>query len=226
MNHYQFSKLSSYKLICKEAKAHPAVISLIPAYAKGITRLEGIIAKIDGLAVEQSKNLTGIAEDKNLLLNDLEGYIVDVAGALTAHAQVHGNKDLQAKVNFKPSVLDKMQHGELLNAAAVVLGEAARLTPAELAECGISAEDLTEFTTTLDKLKAVANDPRAAIIDRTGHTQRLADLFAEAQELKKFTLDRLATQFARKAPEFYQQYQAASMVIYRRKAKTPATNQE
>lgn len=223
MNHYQILKLNTYKLMTKEAKANPEVVSLIPAYAKGMNRLDVLTTEIDQLAAEQSKNLTGITVDKNVLLTDVEVYVVDVAGVLNAHAQMHGNNDLQAKVNFTQAALAKMQLAEVLSAAAVVLEEAAKLTPEELAEGGISAEEMTQFTSAFNELRDAANDPRAAIIDRTGYTQRLAELFTEAYELKKHTLDRLATQFARKAPEFYQKYQAAATVIYRSKAKAPAT---
>jgi hypothetical protein len=226
MNHFQLSKLNTYKLICRETKNYQTQASLIPAFAKGVTRLEAITVEIDQLAVEQSKNITGIAKDKNLLLDDLESYLVDVAGAVHAYAQQQNNKTLQETINFKQATVTKMQQSDVIKAAAVVLDEATKLTPQDLAEGGISAEEMTLFADTLTQLKAMANEPRAAIIDRTGYTQRLADLFAEASDLKKNTLDRLATQFARKAPEFYQKYQAAATVIYRSKSKTPAAAPE
>jgi len=50
-------------------------------------------------------------------------------------------------------------------------------------------------------------------------------LFAEAADLKKNTLDRLACQYQRKAPEFYQKYKAAATVIYKRSVKAPVAEQ-
>jgi hypothetical protein len=79
--------------------------------------------------------------------------------------------------------------------------------------------ELTEFKSDYEQLKAGKSDTRSAIIERTGYTQQIADLFTEAADLKKNTLDRLSTQFQRKSPEFYQKYKAASMVIFKRSAK-------
>ena len=59
----------------------------------------------------------------------------------------------------------------------------------------------------------------------TNPIQQLADLFAEAADLKKNTLDRLACQYQRKAPEFYQKYKAAATVIYKRSVKAPVAEQ-
>ncbi|MFT3751875.1 MAG: hypothetical protein QM800_03015 [Paludibacter sp.] len=226
MNHFQLSKLNTYRLISIETKNNQAEASLIPAFIKGVARLEAMIVEIDQLSVEQSTNITGIAKEKNAFLNELEGYLVDVAGAVYAHAQLQNNKTLREIVNFKQGAVAKMQQSAVINAAAIVLEEATKLTPEELAEGGISAEEMTQFANTLAQVKAAANEPRAAIIDRTGHTQRMADLFAEASDLKKNTLDRLATQFVRKAPDFHYKYQAAATVIYRHKSKTPAATPE
>lgn len=226
MNHFQLSKLNTYRLISIETKNNQTEASLIPAFIKGVARLEAMIVEIDQLAVEQSTNITGITKEKNAFLNELEAYLVDVAGAVYAHAQLQNNKTLQEIVNFKQGTVAKMQQSAVINAAAIVLEEATKLTPEELAEGGISAEEMTQFADTLTQVKAAANEPRAAIIDRTGYTQRMADLFTEASDLKKNTLDRLATQFARKAPDFYYKYLAAATVIYRHKSKTPAPTPE
>jgi len=50
-------------------------------------------------------------------------------------------------------------------------------------------------------------------------------LFAEAADLKKNTLDRLASQYQRKAPEFYQKYKVTATVIYKRSLKAPVAEQ-
>ena len=51
----------------------------------------------------------------------------------------------------------------------------------------------------------------------------MAELFSQAENIKKNTLDRLAPQFERKAPEFYNKYKTAAHVIYRRAAKKTDT---
>jgi hypothetical protein len=115
-----------------------------------------------------------------------------------------------------------MTKAKLIDAAGIVLEEARKIPAATLAEAGITADEMTQFATTYDQLKGTANGKREAQIDHSSQTDRIAELFAEAADLKKNILDRLATQFQRKAPEFYQKYKDASMVIYRHSPKSTA----
>ena len=222
MNTYQISKQASNKLIVIEAKNDPEAISLIPTFAKGITRLDEITTEIDTLSMQQSKNITGITDDKNAQLEDVIGYIIDVSGAVHSYAIGKGDKTLQAKVNYKVTRIDKMKQAEVLDAAGVVLEEAGKVPAEALADEGITAEEMTQFAAVYNHLKGSTGGKREAVIERTGHTDRIADLFTEAADLKKNTLDRLATQFMRKAPEFYNKYKAAATVIHRHAAKAAA----
>jgi hypothetical protein len=222
MNSYQISRQASNKLIVVEAKNNPEIIALIPAFAKGITRLDEITTEIDGLSVQQSKNITGITDDKKAQLEEVIGFTIDVAGAVHSYAIDKGDKILQAKVNYKTSRIDKMKQAEIIDAAAVVLEEAGKISAEALANEGITAEEMTQFATVYNHLKNSTGGKREAVIERTSYTDRLAELFTEAADLKKNTLDRLATQFMRKAPDFYNKYKAAANVIHRHTTKTAA----
>lgn len=225
MNYFQNARLTSYKLIVIEAKNSLNVPTLIPTFATGINRLDAINIKIGDIAIQQAKKITGVTDDKNALMEDLGNHLLDVSGAVHSYAISKNDKTLAAKVNYKVSSIDKMSHTDLQNSAGIVLEEAGKLTPDELANEGISAAEMTEFNDAYTRFKAASSDPREAIIDRSGYTQQLADLFAEAYDLKKNTLDRLASQFQRKDPGFYQKYKAASMVIYKRSSKTTAVTE-
>jgi len=148
--------------------------------------------------------------------------LVDVSGAIHSYAIFKNDKTLGAKVNYKEWTVNRMSLTDLLDACAIVLEEASKIAPQELALEGISAAEVAELTSDYAQLKAGKSNTRSAIIDRTGYTQQIADLFTQAADLKKNTLDRLATQFQRKSPEFYQKYKAASMVIFKRSAKAAA----
>lgn len=219
MNSYQIARQASYKLMVSEAKSSPATISLISTFAKGITRLDEITIEIDSLSIQQSKNITGITGDKNNQMEEVIDFLLDVGGAVHSYAIGKGDKILQAKVNYKATRIDKMKQSELVDAAGVVLEEAGKIAPEALAEEGITADEMTRFTTVYNLFKNSTGDKREAVIDRSGYTDRLAELYTEAAALKKNTLDRLAIQFKRKAPEFYQKYKAAATVIYRHNAK-------
>jgi len=224
MNDYQNAKQASYKLITKEAKSNPSETSLIPSFANGITRLDAITVEIDAIGIQQAKDITGVTKDKNSVMTELMDYVVDVSGAVNSYAITKGDNTLQTKVNFKESAITKMSHADLRKTAAIVLEEAEKIAPADLANEGITATEMADFKAAYNQFHEGSSNTREAIIDRSGHTQKLLDLFEEASDLKK-NLDRLASQFKRKAPEFYQKYTAAANVIYKSSSKIVGTDQ-
>lgn len=219
MNSFQISTLNSYKLIVIESKKRPDVMSLISTYEKGINRLEEITTEIDSQSIQQSKDLKGITKDKHTLIEDLSDLVIDVAGAVHSYANAKGDQTLQSKVDYKTHKVHIMNQAQLIDAAGVVLEEAKKIPAEALEEEGITAEEMTQFADLYSQFKDTKNDKREAQIEHSGYTDRIADLFAEAADLKKNTLDRLATQFQRKAPEFYQKYKDASIVIHKRASK-------
>jgi len=225
MNDYQNAKHASYKLMVIEAQNYPKEVATIPAFATGMARLETINRLTEELGIQQAKNLTGITKDKNAVAESVIDYLLDISGAVHSFAVTKKDKTLQERVNYKETAIDRMSIADLLKAAAIVIEEADKLTPEQLTDQGITAAEMTAFKAAYAELKATSTDKQTAVIDRSGYTQQIADLFAEAGDLKKNVLDRLATQFQRKAPEFYHKYKAASIVIYKRKSKTTKTTE-
>jgi len=222
MNDYQKASKKSFDLIVKVGDEYPEAIALVPRFATTFATFKNVVNQIADLSALQATDITGVAADKNTLMDEVIHQMVDVSGALHSYAIFTNDKTLAAKVNYKEWTVNRMSLSDLLDACAIVLEEASKIAPAELANEGITAAELTELTSDYTQLKAGKSNTRSAIIDRTGYTQQIADLFAQAADLKKNTLDRLATQFQRKSPEFYQKYKAASMVIFKRSAKAAA----
>jgi len=220
MNDYQKARKKSYDLIVKVGDEYSTIISLVPRFATTFAQLKVTVNKIGELSIEQAKDITGVAKDKNTLVEEFIDQLVDVSGGVHSYAIFTNDKTLAAKVNYKEWTVEKMSMPDLLNAGGIVLQEATKIAPEELANEGITAAEMAAYTSNYEQLDAEKSDTRNAIIDRTGYTQQIADLFAQAADLKKNTLDRLATQFQRKSPEFYQKYKAASMVIFKRSAKS------
>jgi len=221
MNNYQSAKQTSNKLLVKESRNHEEEMALIPSFVTAINRLDAITIEIDAISIQQEKDITGITSDKNTVIDQLGDFMVDISGAVHSYAISINDKTLLAKVNYKESVIERMSQPDLLTAAGIIIDETNKIDPQVLINEGISNFELTEFKDIYAKFVDKRFDTREAIIDRTGYTQKLADLFNEASDLKKNTLDRLASQFKRKAPEFYQKYNAAAMVIYKQSHKTP-----
>ena len=222
MNSYQKAKLKSYKLIVIEKNNHPEIAATIPYFEQGVDKLAALLPEIELLSANQDKDLTGITEDKNDLADQVIDHLIEVSGAVHSYAELNGNKALQSLVNYKPTKVVRLDQHDLITAADIVLNEAQKIP--ELSNAGINPEELTEFNEVLASLKNSTTNRREAGIEQSGSTKQIAELFIRAEDIKRNTLDRLAPQFQRKAPEFFNKYKAAATVIYKHAAKkTDAT---
>lgn len=226
MNNYQKAILNSYEQIVTVGKNKPEILATIPYFESGINKLEEIVSEIKDLGVTQDRDLTGITEDKNDLHDETIDFLIEISGAVHTYAVMKGNKTLQALVNYKSSKVAHLDQHELIDACTNVIGEAHKIPAKDLTDSGISVNELTQFETVVSSLKGSTGMRRTAGIDQSDITRRIAELFTQAADIKKNTLERLAPQFERKAPEFYSKYKAAANIIYHRAAKkaTDATD--
>ena len=216
MNDYQSARLDSFKAVTGVCDNDQESMNKVPGFAKGIVKLKAIITDIEDTREIQETDNTGITDDKNLTLEKLEDDVLDVGGAVFAWAEDKGDHETMAKVNYKSSVVDDMDQNQLLAAAGIVYAEALKVPAADLDENGISAEELQAFGVLVKFFSDTKEKKRGAVIDTSDATQKLASLFKQATRLFRNKLDKLATQFKSKAPEFYLKYRAARNVIYPR----------
>lgn len=215
MNKYQTARLDSLNLIVKESKNNPVSIALVPKFGSVINRMETICNELEGLQVQQVKDLTGITTDKVVALDNLSDSTVDIAGAVYSYAHDRHDNTLMMKVNYKSRAIGEMTQSEVVAVAGTVLEEALKVPAADLANEGISAEEMTDFQQLIPHFKSIKSSKHEAVIDRSGSTEKINELFKEAGSLLRDKLDRLAAQFKRKDPEFYLKYKAARVVQYR-----------
>lgn len=219
MTEYQTAKHNMYGMILKEASNNESAVNLIPGFKDGINTLRAIHNEMESTRMLQEVDLTGIAADKQATIDDLADITVEVAGAVYSYADKKNNRTLMEKVNYKESVIENLTNAELLSATGIILQEAVNVPAADLENEGISQEEMNRLRELYDLFHDVKSKPREAIIDRRGYTKKLAELFRKAYRVKKNTLDRLAPQYKRKAPEFYDTYKAASIILFRKAAK-------
>ncbi len=215
MNKYQTARLDSLNLIVKESKNNPNSIALVPKFGSVISRLEAICTNLENYQVFQEKDITGITADKDATLENLSDSTLEIAGAVYSYAHDKGDNSLMSKVNYKSTAIEKMTQSEVVAAAGIVLEEAKRIPADSLTNEGITPEELTAYGDLISFFKNIKSSNREAVIDRSGTTEKINELFKEASSLLKNKLDRLATQFKRKDPEFYLKYKAARIVLYR-----------
>jgi len=207
------------KLIVKESTNNPNSILLVPNFGIAIKRLEFICEQLEIYRIDQVKNLTGITVDKETDLNKLIQMTTAIAGAVYSYAFSKEDHALMAKVNYKSSHIRRINQSEILAVAGVVIGEARLIPGVEIAAEGISDQELSTFEDLISRFKTIKSANREAVIDRSGTTLKINELFQEASTLLKVKLDRLAIQFKTKDPDFYQKYKASRKVLTRDKKK-------
>lgn len=154
---------------------------------------------------------------ENLIDSSLE-----IAGAIYSYAHDEKNNELMARVDLKPTYFEKMTQAEIISVAGIIMEAASKLSPEALANEDISAEEISTYAKLISFFKAIKSSKREAVIDRSGTTEKLNQLFEEANALIKEKLDRLARQFKRKDPDFFLKYKAARTVLYRNASKKEA----
>jgi hypothetical protein len=222
MNKYQTARLDSLKLIVKESNNNPNSIALVPKFGVVINRIGTICTEIESHQVQQEKDLTGITTDKDLAHENLIDSTVEIAGAVYSYAHDMNNNTLMSKVNYKSTSIEKMTQSEVVAVAGIILEEALKVPATDLVNEGISTEEMTAYEELISHFKNIKSSKREAVIDRSGTTEKINDLFREASTLVKDKLDRLAAQFKRKDPDFYLKYKAARAVQYHTAPKKSA----
>jgi hypothetical protein len=200
-------------MVCNKAAANPESLEIIPKFKKDVNRLGEIVDEVDVIAIQQETDLKGIAVEKDKTIDDMIDLDVDISGAIHSYAKGINDMVLLDKVNFPASSWEKMSDAKLLNNTGIIVSLMKNIPAEAYTEVGIIPEDLQQLEELYDKFKEVQPAPREAIIDRKGYTARLGELFDEAHDIVKNSLDKLASQYKRKDPEFYQIYKSARQII-------------
>jgi hypothetical protein len=221
MDKSQAKQHASNELIVKEATNDLKSLELVPSFKKSIIRLDEINAEVNSLEIEQEKDLSGIATNKKTVRLSLIDWLLEVGGAVYSCASETGNNILKSRVDYKQSMIKRMEQLELISVAGIIMEEARLLSAEILLEQGISRDDLATFQSLIDKFKDIQSSPQEAIIDRSAATEKIGTLLAEARGIIKNSLDKLALQYKRKNPEFYRRYKAARGRRYKGKSSKP-----
>lgn len=220
MNKYQSARLDSFNLVVREAQNNPESIALVPKFGAVINQLKDVCSQIESLQIEQGKNITGITADKDVTLENLADSTLEIAGAVYSYAHDMGNNALMSKVDYSSTAIERMTQSEIVTAGGIVLEEACKIPAESLSNEGIAPEELAAYGDLISLFKNIKSSNREALIDRSGTTEKINDLFVEGSSLLKNKLDRLANQFKRKAPAFYLKYKTARTVLYRNAPKS------
>ena len=226
MNKYRTARLVSDELVVTEAEINKSSIDMIPAFAEGIAKLKANNAQIRATMALQEQSNEGLTTEKGNAQEHLVEWTIDVAGGVHSYAVAKGDNVLKAKVTFTNTEIEHMGFSQLINTANSVLELARGIAVDDLAHYGISAAEISEFEKGLTAFTSVKSSPREAKIEHSGYTDTIAKLQADSQVLLNM-MDKLASQFIRKAPTFYAIYPTSRKnrgASHRKKSDTSGTS--
>jgi hypothetical protein len=191
---------------------HNAVWSGTPAVVSAKTMFDDTIDLISKVRQTQEKETKGVTEDKGQAKEAAIVKAVSVSAATFAYASVTNNNTLKEQVNYSPTELRRSRDTILADRLRVILN-AANDNAAALVDYGVQAADLTDLDTLVTAYENILEAPRTAIGERSSARIQLEELFDTADSILKDQLDKLMEIFKSTAPDFYNQYKSARVIV-------------
>jgi hypothetical protein len=185
----------------------------ITAFKNALDELYVSIAKIHEIETQQIDALSkGATQDKADIKGTLISLILKIGGIIYVYAFENGNKELTAKMNLNKSQLFRLDGNSLLATAYEIIAKANEIS-SDLANYGITKEDLQGLEKCTEDFDARIVKPRTIITEHKLHTTNLTQVFIETDSILYDKLDKLINLFKISDPDFYLSYKNARNVI-------------
>ena len=155
------------------------------------TAKTGLSTRVSAIAAQyaiQLINITGIAEDKQTVRNNLERQMYVVGSAICNYADSINNKELFNKGYMTKTMLSDMEQDGLTGKCTDLIFDANSVI-ANLAPNGVLPATITTLSATLTAFSAIKKNPQNAIDRRKEATEKIAELLPEALEFVERRLD-------------------------------------
>jgi hypothetical protein len=187
------------------------------AFADSVEALGEKVSQIDE-QVEISQGNPGAAQLKEQVRKELCACGCEVIGAVRAYATKNEDPELLAKVNYSASDVTAGKSSDVV-ARLKAIWSAATEVVADLGKYGITPAKLTLLKKRIDAFDAAKVAPRQNRVKKSAAGQLLRKLVRESVNILRDELDGLMVQFQSAAPNFYQEYFAARLVVDSRGAR-------
>lgn len=188
--------------------------------AAAVTALPANVAKIHTLAQVQARR-EGVANAKAYALEALGDVAFEVGATVHAYAVVAGELALEGRVDFSRSLIVRGRASSVLARTRDILAAATeQLT--NLADYGVTQEQLTDFEAKINAFDAAHTKPRQQVTKASVATRSLEVRFRATDTILKQRLDKLVVGFKASAPAFYKNYQAARTIVDLTGSRPPA----
>jgi hypothetical protein len=225
MTKYQENTISMYFTVQQVTNFHSEAWKDFTAFKNIFQAFEKQITKIDKTRQIQLRSIIGVTQNKkDLMFKAVEkGFLI--AQSIYSYSKIINDNKTAARVSFTVSKLMNKRDTVVFIKLRDVIEIAQNFTD-QLADYGVTQDDIDELNMLTEQYAAQVEDPRQAVTNRARATKELKDLLNEANMMLRDHLDRLIYHFKASAPEFWQQYKNARKIVNlgRRKRKDAEEN--
>lgn len=223
MKKQEENKMSMIYAVLEVCGVHTAKWSPLTAYKTAHDELVANKTSLENALQVQKQILTGVASDKGLKREAMVQKATEVANGLYAYAVDKGNEVLRMKVSMEKSTFMRQRDAVIAqmcqNVCDLGTAEVANLGP-----YGLVAADMTDLQTAIDTYVAVVSSPRTAVTVRKGATAEIDLLIRNSMKILNGRMDKLMPEFKTSAPDFYQAYFDARIIVDLGTGEKPAEN--
>lgn len=193
----------------------------VPAFASTVMQFATLMAQLEAAAHRQDSLQVGVKAVKDQRRSQAAEKAMVLANALRALSTMTGDAQLAEQLRFKDSALLRQSTNVVLQLFARIREQAlTHLT--ELADFGITEDQVDAFTVVCDDLPGILGSTRSAIVDRSQQTHALGQLTTAIGHLLADNLDKQVKMLRPAHPELFQLYTAARTVVdYKGKSQKP-----
>jgi len=221
MTTHQENKLSMYLTVMQITNYFPEAWQGYLPFRNQYSEFETLVDKIRAIRPLQETKITGVTKDKTALRYKAVDKAIEISEKVFAFASITENYKLKDRVAYTTTDLKRCRDTVANDFNQIIYTEASKYLN-ELAEYGVSQEDLDELKTLNDAYSAIVANPRQAITNRPKTTSYPNNYFKDADIILKERLDKLVNYFKNSSPDFWHQFKSARKIIdlgYRRKKK-------
>jgi hypothetical protein len=169
--------------------------------------------KVDELSQVAEVTTKGVTKDTRELRRRMTEGAVRCGQATVAYAYAIGNNQLAAEVNFTANKLNKMRKERAADRCQGIK-KSAQANEAGIAAYGIAPGDISDLQAAIDEYRLKAQNPRLAIIKRSGAKRQINEVVREViDKLLELQLDRMVDTLRFSNEFFWTGYQMVREIV-------------
>lgn len=184
----------------------------VPAIVRQKNALDENIQLIKEKDQAQSGETMGVTATKNDLKYQVAQKAAIICGGLYAYASETGNLELEQASNYTANGLQRLSDNAFAQKVDAIMTLATEHMD-DLADMGVTEDQITEVKTSLDDFREKIGMPRTLTINRSTASLELDELIKETTAILNNRLDRLMVRYKLTDIAFYEGYERARMLL-------------